>query len=75
MLGSKEFYLNFQNNLYHTKSFYDKLKESTSLIIAKSETKEHGRLNPGQKMPTKKVQIQTKKQIPSIPIYDNIGSQ
>lgn len=75
MLGSKELYFNFQNNVYYTKSLYDKLKKSTSPLIPKLETNEQGRLHAGQKMPIKKEKIKNKKQIALIPIYDNIGSQ
>lgn len=75
MFGSKELYLNYQNNKYYFKSFYEKLKQSILPFISKSETSEQGRLYAGQKMPTKKTKIQAKKKIPSIPTYDNIGSQ
>lgn len=72
MIGTKELYSNFQNNTYYSKSFYKKVKYPTVPYIAKCETSENGRLNAGQKMPTKK---KNNKQIPSVSTYDNIGSQ
>lgn len=74
MIGAKELYINFRNNSYHAKSFYEKNRNSNVLPIATCETDQKGKLKIGEKMPIKK-KNQTNKQDHPVSQYDNIGSQ